>query len=263
MWYKEWASQPSNRKGRMLPLSSFQNILKLRDTGYESVYYFSESDALKIKQNENSKGMNRLSVGSDRLMIDIDKGEDGLQAVGKILEDKGYGFKLYSSGSKGYHIELSHIPLYDKRLPYSHKHFLKSLLGKAFEYVDPTLYQHGRLISLVGRIHPITRRKKVLIKEFPGKQVEIPIVDEPEIESTFKAQIEPLSHALLKAFDASSIEPNIGQRHMVLWRVGKSLSEAGLSSDTTQEILEGINESWDNPKESKDVLQVVKSIYHK
>lgn len=264
IWYKEWASSVKARKGRMLPIKAFDTILKYRDPGYSSVYMFKEEDAKQLLENESSRGMNQFEVASDKLMLDIDKGIDGLATVGRKIEAEGIAFDVWESGGKGYHIEIPHQFVCDTRLPYSHKVVVEKLLGTDIDQVDLTLYQHGRLISLPGRVHPTTKKKKKLLFKVPGVALEIPILDVPVKDLanfSIDHDLTLLSSGLFRAADLAQTPPSKGNRHMTIWSASKRLAEAGLAYDTVLGLMEKINESWTEPKSITEVEAAVRSAF--
>ncbi len=248
----------------MLPGTAFDTILKYRDPGYSSVYSFSEEDAKVLLEQESSVGMARFEVGADQLIMDIDTGEEGLEAVGSALAKQGILFHVWESGNKGYHVYVPHDPIVDKRLPASHKALAKKLLGAALDKIDLTLYQPGRLISLPGRIHPVTRRKKTHLFTSPGEKLtNFDLVEEePKVISNFSMS-EPgsLHGALFRLAELAQIAPEAGTRHVRMWSVAKSLRDAGMDFETTLNLVMKVNESWDTPKSQKDVEQAVRGAY--
>lgn len=265
MRFKEWASTLKARKGRMLPLEAFDIILRYRDPGYSSVYSFREEDARKLLDEESSVGMNRFEVGADELLIDIDCGEDGLREVGRVLEKNDLKFDVWDSGGKGYHISIPHDFVSDKRLPYSHKAAITALLGQTVARIDLTLYQHGRLISLPGRLHPITKRKKSFLFSSPGARTlgAISIIEEPpKFQVNFSMSgWSSLSESFLRLSDLAQNEPDVGQRHVKIWSVSKSLAESGLDYDTVLTLLSKVNDSWITQKKPLELEQAVKSAF--
>lgn len=262
--YQEWASTVKARKGRMLPVEAFKSILKLPDPGYASVYMFNEEDAKKLSDSESSAGMNKMAVGADTLIMDIDSGDEGMEQIGKLLDSKGLRFEVWESGGKGYHIILTHDFVYDKRVPYSHKIAVETLLGPLVKYIDMTLYQHGRLISLPRRVHPITKVRKKLLFKREGKDIEVKLVDEPPKyipNFSLEASYDKLSSGLFRAAELVRDPPNTGNRHVRLWSTAKSLTEAGLEYETVLNIMIRINESWKNPKQTTEVEAVVRSTF--
>lgn len=262
-FYREWAPALNRRKGLFIPDSNFELIKNYRNPGYSSIYLLSKEDAQTFKASGSSSGVKDCPVAAYELWIDIDTGLTGLEPVASKIEEAGFEFDLYSSGGKGYHIRIPHALLYDIRLPHSHKMFLKRLLGAAFAQVDATLYQHGRLLSLPGRIHPKTGNQKTFLKHFPGSRPIIDIVD-TEVKANFEKfnpNLELLSEGLLAAFDLSCIEPGKGGRHMALWKTAKTLADAGLEFYTVLDILNGVNSLWTDQKTSDELQQVVSSIF--
>ncbi len=263
-WYKEWASSVKARKGRMLPLKAFDTILKYRDPGYSSVYMFKDEDAKTLSDTESSKGMKKFEVAADKIVIDIDTGIDGLATVGRKIEKEGIAFDVWESGGKGYHVEIPHQLVADKRVPYSQKATVQALLGADIDQADMTLYQHGRLLSLPGRVHPVTKKKKKLLFRVTGKVIELPLLDEPVKDiANFSVSndLSLLSSGLFRAADLAQTPPSKGQRHITLWSTAKSLAEAGLDYETTLGILLKVNESWTNPKSDTEVQVAVRSAF--
>lgn len=265
VWYNEWASTVRARRGRMLPIEAFKTILKYHDPGYSSVYSFSEEDANKLLDQESSVGMNKMAVGASCVIMDIDSGEEGMRAIGKICADRGLKFQIWESGGKGYHIVLTHDFIYDKRLPYSHRHSIELLVGDQIGHVDLTLYQHGRLLSLPGRVHPITKKKKTLLYDSKhGTNIDIELLDEPPkyiLQFSMENDYDLLSSGLFRAADLVRNPPDSGNRHVRLWSTAQTLADSGLEYDTVLTLLSKVNESWTNPKKSTEVEQAVKSAF--
>lgn len=263
MIYKEWAPTPSDRKGRMLPESAFSTILTLRDPGYSSVYGFSEEHAETIKASGSSKGFANFPVYSNSITLDLDGGDSSLAVIGSKLDLLGYGFQVYSSGGKGYHIILQHDMAYDIRVPYSQASLAKSILGDDFRLVDASIFRPNSLISLPGRVHPKTKNKKTLVFTKQGKDLgELPLVERPELDfDSFKQSGTGLTNALLNMSDWTTCSPEEGNRHMTLWKLAKDLCAAGLEHSTVLDLLNKVNETWETPKSQEDVAAAVGSVF--
>ncbi len=259
-FYVEWASTVMNRKGRMLPLKSIETILKLRDPGYASVYMFDQEASDQIKLQGHSKGLNRFAVAAKHLILDIDTGEDALKKAEDVLKKHNLSYTVWSSGGKGYHVYIPHEFLLSKDLPSRHRTTALSLFPK--DILDLTLYQHGRLLSLPGRVHPKTKKKKTLLRSVEGglltlKEAQFVAPDMSKFYATPETEAERLSVALSRASDLIGCPPITGKRHIRLWGLSKDFCLAGLSFDTVLDIITQVNNTWTNQKTSTELRQVV------
>lgn len=250
----EHAPKLEARRGYMFPADK-QHLLETRkDAGFRSVYMFSKDDAEAIQRRGSSKGFNNLEVYADRLFIDLDGGDAELELALKALW--GYGFHVYSSGSKGYHIELPHKP-YFGAIPEAH---LEWVTNNHTPH-DASIYKRSSIIALPGRKHPTTGRKKELIMTFVGKEPEFkePKLQRPKIVET----VTELSFVLMRAARLAENEPVKGGRQTALWSLAQSLADAGLAKDTTLDIVRKVNEQWDSPKPDSEILRAVSAPYQK
>lgn len=256
MLYFEWAQKVSHRKGRMVPETALPQILKMQDPGYRSVYMFSESDAKKMEGS--SKGFDQYVPHSNELIIDIDSGEWDLEMCTGLLGHDGFEYTVFSSGNKGYHVVLTLDKLYaDHRLPYSQRKWVEQL-GMAF---DPSVYKHSSLISLEGRIHPVTKKRKTKLYHQPGKPLVLPLVSPPEKQIVIGDDEESLKLGTAQLHSLVANPPTEGNRHGALWSCSKSLAEAGIPLEAALEFLQVINDKWPNPKAESEVERAVKAAY--
>jgi hypothetical protein len=267
MLWKEWAQQPHYRRGFMVSQDTLDNICRFhRDPGYSTVYAFEEEDAKEILESGSSRGLDRYEPLSDRVVIDIDSDDPRdakarLDAVEGILRDAGYGYKVYFSGGKGYHVVIPHTLIKSHDLPYSHRLFVRDTLGVP---CDESLYQHGRLLSLEGRIHPKTKIRKHLITTVEGNLAPIEIVEKPSVAKfnfTDDVGVNGLVRALLNVTGLILQEPNEGLRHSMLWRTAKDLAAAGLSKEAAVSLLMGVNNTWQRKKLPDEVLRAIQQVY--
>ena len=251
--YREWCLKLNSRKGFMVPITQFDKIIKdVYDPGYSGIYAYHEEDAKTILAQKCSKGFERFSAVSDTLPIDLDDGDSSLDEVLDTL--KGYKYDLWFSGGKGYHIILHHDIQDSVDLPYSHRKWVEDRDIKC----DLSLYQHSRIFSLPGRVHPKTKKKKHLIKQVEGDLITIDLVKKPEIEFKFEeGGFEDLHVALLNLANMAIKEPYVGSRHLHYWGVSKDLLRAGFPIEAIEQFMLRINESWDNPKTEEEVIAAV------
>lgn len=257
--YKEWCLQPNQRRGTMLPLAQFKDIMRAPDAGYASVYAFEETAALEIIASKSSAGLNKYPVYSDMLMIDLDDGERQLRRAQTALI--GFGYKIWTSGGKGFHIGLPlKVGVFGDHIPYSQRKWVEALdIG-----ADLSLYQHGRILSLPGRVHPKTGKKKELFGEVMGLYPMIPDVYPARVTfAAFEDTSGDLETALWQTIQILVSEPEPGNRHTKLWATAKSLAEAGLAYETVLDLLTEVNSSWENSKTTAEVTTAVQQAYRK
>lgn len=240
----------------MVKLDNLPEIFKrVYDPGYTGLYLFKEEDALEIITSKSSAGLDRYSVSSSRLVIDIDDGVEGLHAAELKLE--GLEYEVWSSGGKGFHIILKHEFVTSVDLPYSHRKWVEA---QGID-CDMSLYHAGHILSAPGRVHPRTKNRKVFVKKVEGKQMAVTLVKKPEVVFSFSDTGEELSRALMRLTDLSSSEPKLGNRHVSIWGTSKALAQAGISFDVATELLRKVNEGWKNPKSESELLAAIQQGY--
>lgn len=255
VYYREWARSLTSRKGNMVTLAGIETLIKQGNPGYASCYMFNEKDAKEIRATGESKNLRRFSVASDCLIIDIDDGDIGLERVKESLDLRGLGYEVYFSGGKGYHVYIFHDLIDSEDLPFSHASIVRSWGLET----DFTLYQHGRLLSLPGRLHPKTGQLKRFYFKVDGTMLQVPIVKQPSKPdfSQLEAKEGILTTGLMRAMNLTAMEPNPGNRHTAIWGTSKDLLEAGLEYGTVLDIMLRINEQWENPKDESEIEQAV------
>jgi hypothetical protein len=264
MRYYEWASKPEHRKGRMVSEEDLRRIItNMKDPGYSSVYSFSSEAALKIIEQGSSKGLGQYPVASNRLVIDIDSddphySEGIMRDYSSFLRSDGLAHTVWFSGSKGYHIEIPHEWIESIDLPYSH---LKAVESFNFEVFDRSLYQHGRLLSLPGRIHPKTGKRKVKIEEYGGDLLTVTLQQKEETRFDFSTISSSLGTVLNDLSFMCNLQPKEGNRHTILWGMAKDCATVGLPMHITEYILQEINKLWKNPKQPEDVKRAIMQGY--
>jgi hypothetical protein len=255
-YYLEWCSKLADRCGRLVLSTNLPEIFKrVHDTGYTGLYLFKEEDALEIIASKSSAGLAQYSVSSSRLLIDIDEGVEGLRAAEAKLE--GFGYEVWSSGGKGFHIILKHEFMTSSDLPYSHRKWVEE---QGIE-CDLSLYHPGHIVSAPGRIHPRTKQRKQFVKKIEGSMIAVKLVKKPEVVFSFSDTGEELSRALMRLTDLSSSEPKPGNRHVSLWGTSKALAQAGVSFDTATELLRKVNEGWKNQKSEEELMAAIQQGY--
>lgn len=259
MLYREWCLKPSHRKGVMLPLATIAKFESAPDAGYASVYMFDAEAAAQIKAAQSSSGLARYPVFADTLTLDLDKGAEQLARAEQKLA--GLGYRVYDSGGKGFHVVITlETMVSGTNVPYSQRKWVESLNVEA----DLSLYQAGHIISLPGRKHPKTGRRKTLIRQVPGLSLKLQIHEPPE--RTFaisEANQSELERGLWRVLGLLQQEPGIGNRHTALWSTAKHFADACLDFDTTLNLLTEVNAKWAEPKTAEELKAAVSQAYRR
>lgn len=224
--------------------------------GYCSVYAFNEIDAKQIRALGNSRGFARFSVYAECLILDIDGGDEQMRRVIPKLDALGLGYDVYESGGKGYHIYIWHEPIYSPNLPYSHLCWVEA---NGIE-CDKSLYQHGRILSLPGRVHPKTGKRKQFVESKEGAMPVIELQTAPTFDITPDGS-KDMVFVFRQLSRLVEFEPDQGKRHTRLWSAAANCAFAGMSQTWTEEVLQEINSKWRNPKEPEEVVAAVSQAY--
>lgn len=257
LWF-EWVSPNLSRSGNMMPESSLPNVLKTHNPGYRSLYSFKEEDALAIRESASSRGFAQFEVASDAVAIDLDDGDATLPILEAKLQTLGLGYTVWSSGGKGYHVYIPHGWITSNWLPHSQMLWVE---GLGLPHFDPTLYQHGRVISLPGRVHPKTKRRKALVKTVDGAQLNLALQEPPKPKFNFMPGRKDLAAALLQWASIAGSEPAPGKRHTALWSAAETSASAGLSMEVTLQIAYEVNDGWALKKDDEEVKRAVEQAY--
>jgi len=253
--YREWVPSNLFRTGNVVPVAAFEQILARRDPGYWSVYAINATDAQLIRAAGSSAGLSRFPVWADRVTLDIDNPDDINQCLEK-LDQLGLAYEVWDSG-RGYHIEIPHDPIYDNRLPYSHKVWVEAL-GLPVDY---SLYQHGRIIRCPGTVNTKTGRRKQFLEKVDGMKAEIELRTPPAFDFKPDGGLKTISTVLNHFQRLAIAEPLPGNRHTQIWSAARSACDAGLSFSATEEILQEVNRSWQSPKEPEEVTRAIQQAY--
>jgi hypothetical protein len=268
MLYHEYAHSPEKRNGTMVPRSAALDFYNRVDSGYFSVYLFDEAAAFAIRAQGDSTGLSRFPVHSDRLWVDFDASDNSPQEVERVkayvrevtrqLQALDYNFTVWDSGSKGFHIAIKIDPMQGKDVPWSQGQYVQNTLKLT---CDLSLYQHGRLLSNPGRVHPKTGRRKTKVYEHRGSTILfIPMLVAPkkldvDSDSLTDADLGRIGFQRLASFIQDT--PLAGMRHTKLWSLASGLFEAGMSRDLVSMNCLYVNKFLPDPKPEEEVLRAV------
>lgn len=258
MFFREWCRLPRHRKGLMLPLKTIAQMEKAPDAGYASVYMFDAESAAAIAASGSSAGLAQYPVYTDNLTLDLDQGEEQLVRVRKAIE--GLAYRVYDSGGKGFHVVITLENMVSgTNVPYSQRKWAEALNVGA----DLSLYHAGHIISLPGRRHAKTGKRKALVDTVPGRSLNLPLLEAPTRAafSISDADQSELERGLWKLLGLLRQEPGVGNRHVALWSTAKHFADAGLAFDTTLNLISEVNTSWEEPKAPEEVQAAVEQAY--
>jgi hypothetical protein len=221
-----------------------------------------DKEAVDTLQDQgNASGMSRFEAWSDTLFIDIDNDPDAVTSFREYFRNQNTTYSMWESGGKGVHFHLP-TPLYHHRhMPSIHA----KLVAESGIRCDTSLYRHNSLFRLPGTTHQKTRKIKTLLEEHQGVGLTLPEqmfswADNLK-EVTYTKLVEydksETEHTLLKAIHLIMNEPMQGTRYMSLWSLAKRAAETGFSEDFTTELLEVVNERWQNQKPQEEISRAV------
>ena len=264
MYYAEYTLQPYLRKGVMVPVTALPSLYQREDAGYSSYYWFTEEDAKQITAQGNAKNLNRFSVYTKYLVIDIDREDnpqlatDDMHRYASDIAEMGLKHSIWVSGGKGYHIYIHCEPMEGIDVPYSQLQWVKARGWR----VDETLYQHARLLSNPGRKSVKTGVRKHKIGDFDGKLLYVPRVAPPVRDIS----PEPITSGDLCRVSLYRIQKTFesqpSSRHTALWSVAGACAEAGMPLNLCTELLEWMNKAcWEIPKDFPGLKRAVEQAY--
>lgn len=255
--FLEFTKNVTSRCGNLIP-----EMLVNQQTGFRSVYGFSEQDAQKIRATGSSRNFDKYVRYSNKLFIDIDDTEFCVKKLCKDLRDRSITFQCYFSGKKGYHFHIPHKMISGMNIHNSHLELANKITGG----VDESIYRPSALIRLPNTVHEKTGKRKELLDSYTGNFIKIENHENREIVFKFKDdyKIDNKLAAILGLGLAKNIiesEPNIGTRYLKLWSCAENLKTAGFSKEFIEELLYAINDSWENKKEDSEIQRCLKDVF--
>jgi len=232
-------------------------------TGYRSIFGFSEKDSLEIRKSRSSSNFSGFCQYADTLFIDLDDGDKSVGVVSDWLNKNEINYTVWSSGGKGYHFHISIDPMYSIDAAHSHKEYVRKLCEALKIEADLSIYRASGLIRLPDTVHEKTGRIKKLLEKKEGYLLEIPLTEKDIFVPVMELDDAGLFFKAVTRLAVAKEQPMLGMRHTTLWSIAKSFCDAGVSYETTLELLERLNESWQNRKDLKEVTRAVQQAYQK
>ena len=262
-YFVEYALEPFQRKGTMIPVSALPDFYQRDDAGYSTYYWFTEEAANEIRAQGNSVGLSRFPVYTRFLVIDIDREDDLFTAladtysISNQLRERGLKHSIWFSGGKGCHIYIHCEPIFGVDVPYSQLSWIRQQGWK----VDETLYQHARLLSNPGRKSKKTGIRKHKIVDYDGSLLRIERVA-PPVKKEIATDVGTKDLARIALFRAQkALEQDPSSRHTTLWSIASTFAQAGANINFTIEVLRWVNSHWENPKDDEGLIRAVKQGY--
>lgn len=258
-YFVEYALEPFQRKGTMIPVSALPDFYQRDDAGYSTYYWFTEEAANEIRAQGNSVGLSRFPVYTRFLVIDIDREDDLFTAladtysISNQLRERGLKHSIWFSGGKGCHIYIHCEPIFGVDVPYSQLSWIRQQGWK----VDETLYQHARLLSNPGRKSKKTGIRKHKIADYDGSLLRIERVA-PPVKKEIAVDVGTKDLARIALFRAEkAVETVPSSRHQAIWSLAMSMFAAGFSEELTTGLLRHINSLWPQPKDDPGLLRAI------
>ena len=209
-------------------------------TGYRSVFAWSREDADSAKNAKTVKVLKDRPAFADTIFVDFDDNETGALGFKSFLDSEDILYEMYFSGGRSIHFHVGMEPVYDVRLPNSVRETMKSF--KSFGY-DPSVYNYCSLFRLSGTVHEKTGKPKVITDRGGFYRLSIDLIEPPRI-NIVTTDNDALSVAIALYTNYLSATVAEGGRYTIQWKVSKAFQEAGLSFDTTLELVNGLDKSW-------------------
>jgi hypothetical protein len=193
------------------------------------------------------------------VFIDIDNDPEAVTAFKQYFRQHKTTYSMWESGGKGVHFHLPTSLLSGVNLPFVHANYVKSTGIPC----DPSLYRHNSLFRLPGTVHRKTKKIKKLLECYQGHTLTIPdscfnVDNKIKIIHKLEKNYDEMTGSIIQWVHLRLNEPKEGTRYMSLWSVTTSLLQAGFGEDTVAELIEVLNEGWENPKEAEEVERVIR-----
>jgi len=254
MWYLEHTLNKYHT-ANLITLESMVGLV-----GFRTIPCYDSDVKQLIEEQGHMRGLEDLPVMVDTLFLDFDNGESAsLEKTKQKLKKVGVGFELKFSGKKGYHLEIKIVPLYGRFVMQRIKSFVEGVLGLSKSEVDHTIYHNCGLIRLDGTIHADTGNPKALVDIFFGDLLEINTVTKDKVRAT-EIDSDKFQMALKRISSACEGQIGPGERYILIYSIARNLHDAGVSLETTAELLLTLNKRFCPPKDSNEILHQVQRL---
>ena len=197
--------------------------------GFRSVYAYPDHVRKHITQTRTTAGIEDMPVFSDMLFLDFDN-VDPTDAI-MHLYDEGYGFTVWTSGNRSYHVHVSIEPMLDADAPYSQRVWAEKFAPGC----DLSFYHHAGQFRLAGTPHEKTGQRKELLRSKVGDLLTIPLVGRPRLTAPGTMGGRAGNGAFASRLLRGKGE---GGRRVYVWHLAKVALAEGLPLDVAlREIL--------------------------
>lgn len=250
-YYFEHCRTRSNRTGRMLTAEEL-----VGKTGFRSIYGFDEKTTAFFREAGSTKGAKHFPVYADTLFMDFDDAAEECERVVNALLEEGLKVKVYTTGGRGQHVEVYHTPVFDKRVPYSHRCWVES---RGFR-VDFCLYSHGHILRLNKTRHEKTGGYKELIFEQEGDTFELELIERPvrDFAQRGSGDFDIIDFANMLHWFSSNLPTN-GNRNHRMFSLAAGLLASGVSGVAAVELVEKFNLCMEEPLEDEELGLLLES----
>lgn len=228
------------------------NIWNIPNSGFRSMYQVDNLGKEWIEKN-GLRGFNKSGnkVWSNLLFIDFDNNKQKAKDLFNKLKKEGIGFKLYFSGSKGFHFHVEREIEPSIYVPNSDKVFVKNISIGA----DISIYSHLHPFRIAGTLHEKTGKLKKLLYENKGKKYKINIIKSQEKNKYYS--IPEISIFLDETIMSFSLGFKEGKRNYSMCFLGKLLKERGESVEFIQQWILNANLMNNPPLENEEINKII------
>ncbi len=195
--------------------------------GFRSVYSYPNYVRDHIEQQKSTAGLEWAEVYSDCLFMDFDNQPDAAREMVQFLVDEDYQHEAWDSGGRSVHLHIPIVPIVGQQVPWSQRVWVQRHAPKA----DVSFYTHAGQYRLAGTRHEQTGRRKTLTHEMPGRVLQLPMVERPGTDFTYRSS-GGMGHLAESTFFAQLLRhKGEGERRVFAWHLAKLGKAAGLSID--------------------------------
>lgn len=230
----------------------------LPDSGFASVYRYSESDAKSMQAAGTYKHFKGV-VHNQELLVDSDS-EEVSDLVEFWLRQNGVGYKRYTTGNRGKHFHICRESPPTHLLPEYDKVFVEN----TFKGADLSIYHHVAMYRRQGCTHQKTGLKKQLEAEIKGKPLQYYL---PASLSTTESVSREFREGTRSVFSDRTlsfltIPAANGHRHAHLTKVAVRLDQLKQPMSAAFYYLMNLNLLNEPPLPEEDLRRIVNWAYN-